>query len=154
MKTLTLLLALLFPFLAFAGPPDFFAARNWNESQILTRAAPTLSTEGVRMNEAVSVIFVLDAGSGKTLSGGGALNIWLYDAWDGTNFFWTLFPNRTITVPAGCAGQRFCVLDAYTVDGPRYAQRLLAATSGVTVSSGTTATVIANVTVSLKSSSR
>jgi hypothetical protein len=155
MKKLLLTVAfLLLPLVTLAGPPDYFAARNWSESQILTRAAPTLSTEGVAMNEAAAVIFVLDAGSGKTLSGAGSLDIYLYDKWDGTNFFWTKFPNRAMTVPGGCAGQRFCVIDAYTIDGPRQAQRLLAATVGVTVSSGTTATVFANVTVSLKSSSR
>ena len=95
-----LLLAVLIPVLAFAGAPDSFIRRNWSESQILTRAAPTLSTEGVSLNEAMSVIFVIDAGSGKTLSGAGALDIWLYDAWDGTNAFWTKFPNRQLAVPS------------------------------------------------------
>jgi hypothetical protein len=145
---------LLLPVLALAGPPDFFAARNWSESQTLTRSAPTLSTEGVAMNEAAAVVFILDAGSGKTLSGAGSLDLYLYDKWDGANFFWTKFPNRALPVPAGCSGQRFCVIDAYTIDGPRQAQRLLAAAVGVTVSSGTTVTVIADVTVSLRSSSR
>jgi hypothetical protein len=139
---------------AVAGPPDYFAPRNWTETQALTRAAPTLSTEGVAMNEAVSVTAVLDAGSGKTLSGAGSVDLYLYDKWDGTNFSWAKFPNRAMTIPGGCATQRFCVIDAYTVDGPRSSQRLLFAATGVTVSSGTNVMVIANVNVSLRSASR
>jgi hypothetical protein len=124
---------------AYAGPPDYFAPRNWSETQALTRAAPTLSTE---------------AGSGKTLSGAGSVNVWLYDKWDGTNFSWAVFPNRVLAVPSGCATQRYCVIDSYTVDGPRSSQRLLFAATGVTVSAGTNVVVMGNVNVSLRSASR
>lgn len=152
MKKLTALLLLL-PTLALAGPPDFFARREATESQALTRSAPSTATEGVGLNEAVAVMVALDAGSGKTLTAGN-LDAWLYDKWDGTNFAWSKFPSRNLPIPAGCAGQRYCVIEALTVDGPRYAQRILFATNGVTVSSGTTVTVNTLVTVSLKSSSR
>jgi hypothetical protein len=140
--------------IATAGPPDYFAPRNWSETQALTRAAPTLSTEGVAMNEAVSVTAVLDAGSTKTLSGAGSVNVWLYDKWDGTNYTWALFPNRVMSVPSACASQRYCVVDSYTIDGPRSSQRLLFAATGVTVSAGTNVVVMGNVNVSLRSASR
>jgi hypothetical protein len=128
--------------IATAGPPDYFAPRNWSETQALTRAAPTLSTEG------------LDAGSTKTLSGAGSVNVWLYDKWDGTNYTWALFPNRVMSVPSACASQRYCVVDSYTIDGPRSSQRLLFAATGVTVSAGTNVVVMGNVNVSLRSASR
>ena len=57
-------------------------------------------------------------------------------------------------MPAGCAGQRYCVIEALTVDGPRLGQRMLWATNGVTVSSGTTAVVVTKVSVSAGSVSR
>jgi hypothetical protein len=136
---------------AYAGPPDYFAPRNWSETQALTRATPT---EGVAMNEAVSVTAVLDAGSTKTLSGAGSVNVWLYDKWDGTNFSWALFPNRVLAVPSACASQRYCIIDSYTIDGPRSSQRLLFAATGVTVSSGSNVLVMGNVNVSLRSASR
>ncbi len=153
---LLLLLALLVIVTApatMAGPPDLFIRAEWSETQSLTRAAPTLSTEGVSTSNAASITFVLEAVTG-TLSGGGSLAIWVYDLWDGTNGAWAPFPARDITVPAACSGKARCVLEAYTVDGPRLNQRWLAATSGVTVSSGTTVTVRAFVTKSGRSISQ
>ena len=146
-------LALLVSAPAVAGPPDFFLSRSADEVQVLTRAAPTLSTEGVELRNAVSVQVVLDAGA-NTLNGTGSVKLWLYEAWDGTTGKWAPFNGRTITDLSGCTGQSVCVVEALTVDGPRLAQRFLAATSGIGVSAGTTVTVRLRVTVSGRSVSQ
>lgn len=146
-------LALVCAPVAQAGPPDLFIRAEWSETQILTRAAPTLSTEGVSTSNATSILFVIESSAG-TLSGAGSLVVWVYDLWDGTNGAWAKWPNRDIPIPSSCAGVSRCVLEAYSVDGPRLNQRWLAATSGVTVSSGTTAVVRAYVTKSGRSISQ
>jgi len=138
---------------ALAGPPDFFLSRTSDEVQTLTRATPTLSTEGVELRNAVSVQVVLDAGA-NTLNGTGSVKLWLYEAWDGTTGKWAPFNGRTISDLSGCTGQSVCVTEAFTVDGPRLAQRLLAATSGIGVSAGTTVTVRLKVTISGRSVSQ
>lgn len=155
MKKLFALLIVIAPVLALAGPPDTFIRREWRETQTAAaRAAPTLSTEGAAVREGVSIMVELDAGSGKTLSGAGALDVYLYDKWDGTNFAWAKFPARQLLVPAGCASNRHCVIEALTLDGPRLGQRVLFAANGVTVSSGTTVVVTGLITVSGQSVSR
>ena len=138
---------------ALAGPPDFFLSRTADEVQSLTRATPTLSTEGVELRNAVSVQVVLDAGA-NTLNGTGSVKLWLYEAWDGTTGKWAPFNGRTITDLSACTGQSVCVVEALTVDGPRLAQRFLAATSGIGVSAGTTVTVRLKVTISGRSVSQ
>ena len=152
MRKLLFLLVFL-PFLAFAGAPDTFTRRDWVESQNVTRSAPTLATEGVRTDSAVSITFIVDAGSGKTLTGVGTLDVYLYDRWDTVNLSWAKWPSRSMTL-SGCSGVRFCIIDSFSVDGPRYAQRLLPAAVGVGVSSGTTVSVSAFVSVSANSRSQ
>lgn len=152
MRKLALLLALI-PAFALAGAPDAFTRRQLSETQNLTRAVPTLATEGVLVQNGVSLSIEIDAGVGKTLTAGN-VDLYLYDKWDGVNAAWSIFPARSSLSVAQCVGQRRCVLEAFNIDGPRLAQRAIAVTRGVTVSSGSTVVVNMVVTVSGNSVSK
>lgn len=46
--------------------------RSWSESQALTRAAPTLATEGLSLAGAMGYRVTVSAGAGQTITGGTA----------------------------------------------------------------------------------
>lgn len=107
--------------------------RRWSESQILTRAAPTLVTEGMELRDIVAIRVAIDAGSGQTLSGAGSLLCYL---WDNDDARWKRCPDLDLSVTS--SGIRDMVFGEQDV--PVGSGRILFATSGVTVSAGTTAT--------------
>lgn len=106
----------------------------FTESQTLTRAAPTLSTEGQEIKGFSSLTVVVEAESGQTITGG-TLKAYCYDP---DLAFWFPIPamDRTLT-SVSSRRYGFAALD---VVGPRNS-RVLFAASAVTVSGGTTVTV-------------
>jgi hypothetical protein len=130
--------------------PDAFQKRDLVEAQNLTRAAPTLVTEGIdgmRMIAFTVVLVPVTTPGTATLSGGGTIDLWFRDTtagWylaDPVKFSWSL---------AGCAGKTSCA-NTFEMLQPR--GRILPAANGVTVSAGTQVTVRILGTVSGQSSS-
>lgn len=113
------------------------------ETQLLTRAAPTLATEGVSINTAITVeVRIAPATGGETLSGGGKVDFYFYNATDG---WYLMDPDQYSWVMTGCAGKELC---AQTVQILTPVGRMVAAANGVTVSSGTQVVVSLTVTKS------
>jgi hypothetical protein len=110
----------------------------FSESQLLTRAAPTLATEGQALKDLSSVTVIVEANTSQTLSGAGSLLAYIYDASPGAPAAWVRMPAMDLSVST--SGVQRMAFPAVTVTGARNA-RLLYAASGVTVSSGTTVTV-------------
>jgi len=108
------------------------AKSTFQESQILTRAAPTLATEGQALLDLSAITVVVSAELTRTLSGSGTLNAYLYDVDVGR---WARCPGLDLTITiSGVQDQAF---PALLVAGARNS-RVLWAASGVTVSGGTT----------------
>lgn len=107
----------------------------FSESQALTRAAPTLVTEGQDLKTLVAVTVIVEAPAGQTLSGAGTLKCYV---WDDFVAGWTRVPGNDLTVTL--SGDRRMGFPVFWVPGPR-SSRLLFAASGVTVSSGTAVAV-------------
>lgn len=111
---------------------------SWSESQILTRAAPTLTTEGISLAGVSSYRVLVSAQAAATVTGG-ALTCYYFSAvtsrWGpcATSLNWT---------PA--TGGRDAVSADFSVGVP--AGRVLYATNAVTVSAGTTVTVAIELT--------
>jgi hypothetical protein len=131
-----------------AWSPDDVARRYAYEDQALTRAVPTLSTEGVSASTAIVITVVVipkTAPGTTTLSGGGMIDLFFCDTsvgWyegDPNYYSWSL---------AGCSGLTSC---SYTFEILQPHGRMLARANGVTVSAGTQVTVHTITTVSLKS---
>lgn len=110
------------------------AGNAWVESQALTRAAPTASTDGVPLDGLSSLTVVVEANSAQTLTGG-ALAAYL---WDDAVAGWTRCAELDWTVTP-TAVRRASV--NFTLPGVRRGARILFATVAVTVSGGTTANV-------------
>jgi hypothetical protein len=130
--------------------PDAFQKRDWSEDQLLTRAAPTLSTEGVdgmRMIFFTVVLVPATVPGTTTLSGGGSIDLWFYDVsagWyqaDPAFYSWSL---------AGCTGLTSC---SYTFSMLQPRGRILPVANSVTVSAGTEITIQVLGTLSGRSSS-
>lgn len=109
-------------------------ARGFEESQALTRAAPSAATEGMLLTRVAGYRVSICAASGQTLSGAGSLQAYYFDP---AREVWIRNPtlDRSVTV-SGSRCQAFP--DATTL--VRFG-RVLYATSSVTVSGGTTVTV-------------
>lgn len=148
-----LALLVLLPSVALAGPPDTFTRRSVSETQNLTRAVPTLATEGTSITNGISFSIEIDLGVGRTFTGG-LIDVYLYDKWDGVNFSWSKFPSRSSLPVTQCSGLRRCVIESFSIDGPRLALRAIAVANGVTASSGTTVIVNMVTTVSGNSLSK
>ena len=106
----------------------------FQESQILTRAAPTLSTEGQLVEDFSALTLCVQAEIGQTLTSG-SMACWMYDK---TLAVWLRMPAMDQTIST--AGFRNYAFASAWVIAPRYA-RILFAASGVVVSGGTTVTV-------------
>jgi hypothetical protein len=124
----------LFSVAAYAG------TRPFTESQALTRAAPTLSTEGVSMSQITAFRVSVCATTGNTLSGSGTLKAYLYNPAVG---LWMRNPSLDVAVTN--SGERCQVFPDFTVTSIAVTgsapYRTLFATSAVTVSGGTTVDV-------------
>lgn len=143
-RLLTAALAVLF----LAWSPDDVARKYSSETQALTRAVPTLATEGVSAATAIAVTVVLIPATvpgTTTLSGGGAIDLFFRDTSVG---WYQADPNSYSWDLDGCAGKTSC---SYTFQILQPHGRMLARANGVTVSAGTQVTVHTIVTVSLKS---
>jgi hypothetical protein len=108
--------------------------KNWSESQALTRAAPTLVSEGLSLVRCKGFRVYVQAEATRTLSGAGALRAYL---WNGSG--WIRNTELDIELSADQAGIRTAVFPDQEVVVPR--GRVLYAADGVTVSAGTTVTV-------------
>jgi hypothetical protein len=130
--------------------PDAFQKRDLTEVQALTRAAPTLVTDGIdgmRMIAFTVILVPVTSPGTTTLSGGGTIDLWFRDTTAG----WYLAdPNAYSWSLAGCAGKTSCS-KTFEMLQPR--GRILPAANGVTVSAGTQVTVRILGTVSGQSSS-
>ena len=142
MRRIALLLAAL-ALVAFS--PDTFTRRYWSEPQALTRAAPTLVTEGIDISTAMAftVVIAPAAGGAATISGG-QMKLYFRDATVG----WYEGDPDTAWSLTGCAGKTTC---SKTFEVLQPHGRALAAANGVTVSAGTTLTVRIVATTSAKS---
>lgn len=107
------------------------------ESQALTRAAPTLTSEGMSLSGVKAVRISVCAESGQTLSGTGNIRIYFLH---GAAGLWHRNPGADLTVTATTRCQVFgdLTVAAVAVDN---GDRVLAATDTLGVSGGTTATV-------------
>jgi hypothetical protein len=130
--------------------PDAFQKRDTYEVQDLTRAAPTLVTEGIdgtRMIAFTVIVVPVTVPGTTTLSGGGTIDLYFRDAATG---WYVADPNAYSWSLAGCAGKTRC---AKTFDLLQPRGRILPVANGVTVSAGTQVTVHILGTVSGQSSS-
>lgn len=114
---------------------EFFPGvmRTWSEAQILTRAAPTLATEGMTLDGCNGYRVIVEAEATRTLTSG-TLQAWYYDE---TLAAWIRNPDLDLTITG--ASQRRQVWGDSTVSTPL--GRVLYAASSVVVSGGTTVTV-------------
>lgn len=121
---------------AFAQSDLPGTTRLWSEGQILTRAAPTLVTEGLSLRDVAGFRVTVCAEATRTLSGAGTL---LAYVWDNALAAWVR--NKPLdlalaSVETGVRCAAFPDFETTVASG-----RVLYATSAVTVSAGTTATV-------------
>jgi hypothetical protein len=103
---------------------------------LLTRAAPTVITEGLSLEDSYAFRVSLSAESGQTLSGAGTLRAYI---WDTDDAAWIRSPDLDLVIGATHAGVRRVVWPDQEVMVP--SGRMLYACDGVTASGGTTATV-------------
>lgn len=128
----TLALLLLLPSLALAQQR---VAVSLTETQILTRAAPTLSTEGAGLTEARGLRVSVCAATGQTLSGAGTLKAWYLNP----SGLWNRNSALDLSIPATASGIRCWAFPDMAV--LVRTGRALFATDSVTVSGGTTVIV-------------
>lgn len=129
-------------FLLPALPALALPTRFLYETQALTRAAPTLASEGMSLLDATGApvrgyFVAVCAAVGQTLSGGGALRAWVYDVDEGV---WMRNPDQDLVIGTTVAGQRCRAWDDKRT-GYLLGRRVHYAADGVTVSGGTTVTV-------------
>jgi hypothetical protein len=109
----------------------------WTETQALTRAAPTLSSEGALLGgRETGIRVVLSAESTRTLSGAGTLRCYYYD---NNLSAWIRNPDLDIALAAAHSGVRRVAFPDQAVFVPD--GRILYAADAVTVSAGTTVDV-------------
>lgn len=103
-------------------------------TQAATEAAPTLATDGMRLDNVMALTVWLDAGAGQTVtSDAGQADIYVFD-----NSLWGVAPGIVLSVPPGSSGKRRVQLGTIGVDNQR--GRVAPILNGVTVS-GASATV-------------
>lgn len=118
--------------LAAAVPALALPSRYLYQTQALTQAAPSLSTDGMSLGDVLGFRVSVCAASGQTLTGGGTLRAWLYHTDAG---LWMRNPSLDLTVSA--SGVRCQVFpDAQPV--VLLSHRVYFASDTVTVSGGTT----------------
>jgi hypothetical protein len=109
----------------------------FTESQALTRAAPTLATEGILLGgRETGLRVVLSAEDTRTLSGAGTLRCYYYD---NTLAAWIRNPDLDISITASHASVRRVAFPDQAIFVPN--GRILYAADSVTVSAGTTVDV-------------
>lgn len=115
-----------------AGDLPTIQYRNWSEAQALTRAAPTLSTEGMSLVGVTGYTLMISANVGQTLSGAGNLRAYWWD-WTEATPRWKRMPDldRAVTL-SGVRDMCFGDTQDHQPSG-----LLLYAADGVTVSGGT-----------------
>lgn len=124
-------------------------ARYLYETQALTRAAPTLSSEGMGLGQVGNLPAVrgvrvsVCAASGQTLSGAGTLRAWVYHA---DAALW--MRNVSLDLKVDATAVR-CQAFPDLVSGARLEHRVLWAADGITVSGGTTVEVRIDADLSL-----
>lgn len=117
-------------------------ALTFSESQALTRAAPTLATEGMPVGGLTGIMVAVETATPatQTLSGAGTLNCYVYDtALNAAAGAWARLPQGDLTV--GTASVARLAFQADEVLVGRNGSRILWVATGVTVSAGTTVTV-------------
>lgn len=131
MKRLALILALAAASAVIAAETDIDGSmRIWTEAQALTRAAPTLVTEGMSLRDIDGYRPAICADSGQTLSGAGTLTAYV---WDVDLALWVKNPTLNLAVTNSAVRcQAFPDVEVRVPSG-----RVLYAATGVTVSSGT-----------------
>lgn len=96
--------------------------------QIATEAAPTLATEGLKLDGVRALTIWLDAGAGQTItSDAGQADIYVFD-----NLLWGVAPAIVLQVPPGSSGKRRVQLGTVGIDNQR--GMLAPILNGVTVS--------------------
>lgn len=109
-------------------------------TQLGTENAPTLSSDGVPLDNILAVTVYLDAGSGQTITSDvGQADLYQFD-----NGAWALAPLAPLAVPPHAAGQRRVSLGTIAIENQR--GRLAPILNGVLVS-GANATLDILVTV-------
>jgi len=111
------------------------AANAWYEDQNLTAAAPSAASDGVLLKDIDSLVVVVEANSGQTLSGAGNLRCYLYDPLVAGWFRVTANDQAVTTSGVRRVGYSLDVI------GCRTGSRVVFVTDSVTVSSGTTVRV-------------
>lgn len=107
-------------------------ARYWSEAQALSRAAPTLDTEGMPMFGLRGFRCCIFADVGQTLSGAGFVDFYIYNPDVG---LWMINPGLTQTVTATTV--RAQAIPDFELGADMFLNhRVLAAARAVTVSSG------------------
>lgn len=111
--------------------------RRFSESQALTRAAPSAASDGMVLGSVIGYRVTVCAEATRTLSGGGNLRAWYYDA---DSALWMRNPSLDIAVSASSVR---CMVapDVVTQVSTFLSDRVLYAADSVTVSAGTTVTV-------------
>jgi hypothetical protein len=132
MKRLVLLLGLV-PSLAFGAPATWSNPSGTTSLAVCAQAgvtcdAPTLATQGLRLDNLQGYFVTIGAASGQTLSGAGSLLCYVYDD---TIAAWARLPELDITV--GTASVRYLSFAAVWVAAPR--GRVAYVPSSVTASS-------------------
>lgn len=110
-------------------------------SQLLTAAAPTLSTDGQSLEDLAAIVVVVETATpaSQTLSGAGSLLCYVYDSFlNGGAGAWARLPAGDLSVSTASVAR--LAFEAMDVVAPR-GSRILWVPSGVTVSAGTTVTV-------------
>ncbi len=106
----------------------------WTEVQLLTRAAPTLVTEGLNLRGVIGFRVTVCANATRTLSGTGTLQAYV---WDNDLLRWIRNPALDISVStSGVRCLAFPDIRTAAASG-----RVLFAANAVTVSAGTTVDV-------------
>lgn len=108
-----------------------FISSQWGTSSPITGSAPTDAADGQPLNGLAAITLVISAASGKTLSGAGTMQAYLYD---NTLARWVRLPSADFTVDStGVQDEAFAPV---TVETPRPNGRILWVPVGVTFNSG------------------
>jgi hypothetical protein len=154
MRKIHLLLAV---FLLAGWAPDAFQDRNWSESQLLTRAAPTLATEGFDLTRVIGFTVTARPGSmvagicavstTATFSGTGQIDLVFRDATIG----WYMGdPTTSLVMSSSIYSGKTSCSKTFDVLTPR--GRALPVANAITISSGNCVRLDVLASVSGKSS--
>lgn len=105
--------------------------RSVKSVQTTSDSAPTLAADGMSLQSVAGFRVVLEADSGQTLSGAGALTCF---TWDDSIAGWARLSDADITVPAAIASNRRYGAVSFQVQAPRGRVAFIA--NAVTVSAG------------------